>query len=345
MAESAKANPRVVSRTAAYVAAGRAVGAREPDPSVRNPDHLAEALLGDPSKLDLDLGIVRALSLDYDEAMKDFEVVNPVRLMLVRTRFIDDALERAVANGATQVVILGAGYDSHAYRFGESMPEVGFFEVDRPVTQALKRQRVDEVLGGPPANLTYVPVDFHDDNLRDVLARHGHDAAQRTFFIMEGVTMYLTEDAVRDTLRFVATHAPGSTIVFDFVYRPLVEGLRKIDVAALPEATRPMMERFLELIRDEPWEFGFPLAGEHAFLDELGLELREALTVGGEESIRRYLTRAGGTELGADVIARAMARAAETLGALQATDRESLRARMREQQRIMAYQLGEAVVR
>jgi hypothetical protein len=64
-----------ISKTSIYVAAGRAVGAREPDPSARNPDYLAEKLLGDPSKLDVDHPAVRALSLRYDEAMKDVEVV------------------------------------------------------------------------------------------------------------------------------------------------------------------------------------------------------------------------------------------------------------------------------
>src|SRR4030095_17017440 len=108
-----------VSRTSIYVAAGRAVGAREPDRSARNPDYLAEKLLGDPSQIDLDHPAVRALSLSYEEAMKDVEVVSNVRMMTVRTRFIDEALARAIAGGATQVLILGAGFDSHAYRCQE----------------------------------------------------------------------------------------------------------------------------------------------------------------------------------------------------------------------------------
>src|SRR5690349_23379072 len=106
-----------ISRTSIYVAAGRAIGAREPDPTVRNPDDLAERLLGDPAALDVDHPAVRALSLSYDDAMELPEVVNIVRLMMIRTRFIDAALERAVAGGITQLVILGAGFDSHAYRF------------------------------------------------------------------------------------------------------------------------------------------------------------------------------------------------------------------------------------
>ena len=95
-----------ISRTCIYTAAGRAIGARDPDPSVRNPDSLAETLLGDPSSFNITHASVRALGLSYDEAMKDLEVVNTVRTMMVRTRFIDEALERAVADGAAHVVWL-----------------------------------------------------------------------------------------------------------------------------------------------------------------------------------------------------------------------------------------------
>jgi methyltransferase (TIGR00027 family) len=336
-----------ISRTAIYVAAGRAVGAREPDPSARNPDYLAEKLLGDPSKLDLDHPAVRALSLGYDDAMKDVEVVSNVRMMTVRTRFIDEALERAIAGGASQVVILGAGFDSHAYRCQELLTSVRVFEVDRPSTQASKRQRVNAVLGGPPVNLTYVALDFQHDDLSDALTRHGYDPSQRTFFILEGVTMYLPEDALRSTLRFVVAHPPGSGIVFDFVSRAMVDMLSRIDMANVPVAARPFVERFLNLIRDEPWVFGFPVAGEREFLGEFGLELREVLTIGGEEAIKRYLTRADGTQVGAQAIAEAMARAAahtQATGHSASVAQQVSSERMRDQQQLMAYQLAEAVV-
>ena len=265
MSEPANQPSPKISRTSVYVAAGRAVGAREPDPSARNPDYLAEKLLGDPSKLDVDHPAVHALSLGYDDAMKDIEVVNVVRMMTVRTRLIDEALERAIGGGATQVVILGAGFDSHAYRCQELLAHARVFEVDRPATQALKRQRVNEVLGGPPANLTYVAIDFQHEALPDALTRHGYDLAQRTFFILEGVTMYLPEEAVRSTFRFVAAHPPGSGIVFDFVYRTMIDMIARIDMANVPEAAKAFVERFLTLTRHEPWVFGLPVGGEREF--------------------------------------------------------------------------------
>ena len=296
----------MISRTSIYVAAGRALGAREPDPSARNPDYLAEKLLGDPSQLQLDHPSVRALSLSYDEAMTDVEVVNNVRMMTIRARFIDGALVRALATGAAQVVILGAGFDSHAYR-NRDVP-VKFFEVDRQAMQDHKRRRVNEVLGGPPENLTYVPMDLQHDDLAAVLARHGHDSSLRTFFILEGVTMYVAEEAVRALLQFVAAHPAGSAVVFDFVYRAMIDMLARLDPATVPEASKPFVQRFLDLIRDEPWVFGLPVGGEREFLAECGLELRELLTVGGPESVDRYLTRADGTRVGEEAIAAITAR-------------------------------------
>jgi methyltransferase (TIGR00027 family) len=342
--EAAKQQTPGISKTSIYVAAGRAVGAREPEKSVGNPDYLAEKFLGDPSKLDVDHPAVRALSLPYDEAMKDIEVVSTVRMMTIRTRFIDEALKRAIEGGATQVVILGAGFDSHAYRCQELLAPVRVFEVDRPVTQALKKQRVDAVLGGPPANLTYVAIDFQHEDLPDVLTRHGYDPAQRTFFILEGVTMYLPEEAVRSTLQFVAARPPGSGIVFDFVYRAMIDMIAKIDLANVPAAAKPFVERFLNLTRNEPWVFGLPVGTEREFLGEFGLDLREAFTIGGEESLKRYLTRADGSQLGAEAIAAAMARMAERARAAGAEAGQQIPERTKEQQRLMAYQLAEAVV-
>jgi methyltransferase (TIGR00027 family) len=337
-----------ISRTCIYVAAGRAIGAREPDPTVRNPDDLAARLLGDPDALDVDHPAVRALALPYDEAMSQPEVVNIVRMMMIRTRFIDAALERAISAGATQLVILGAGFDSHAYRCRQLLEHVRVFEVDRAATQALKRERVRDALGELPPNLTYVAIDFQHDDLSDLLARHGHDRRQRTFFIMEGVTMYVEEEGIRRTLRFVGDHPGGSGIVFDFVPRAMIEMLARIDIDNVPATARPYLQRFLDLIKDEPWVFGIPLGGEAAFLGEFGLDVREVLSIGGPESIARYLTKADGTQVGAKTLEALMARmaaGAAERGSSPAGQPQMTPERMREQQRQMAYQLAEAVVR
>ena len=349
--DESKSDPRPapgISKTAIWVAAARAVGAREPDAAVRNPDHLAEQLLGDPSELDLDHPVVDALSSSYDEAMREIEIAGFVRAMTERTRFIDEALERAIGAGATQVLIPGAGFDSHAYRYRELLASARVFEVDRPAMLAFKRRRVDAALGGPPPNLTYVPIDLDKEDMPTALARHGYDASQRTFVIMEGLTMYLPEESLRATFRFVASHASGSGVVFDFATRAMVEGLKQIDLASLPPTARAGLERFLNVIKDEPWLFGFPIDSEKAYLAELGMELREVVTIGSEESARRYLTKADGTTMGAEGHAKAEAlrKAAQTRMAEHASpeERPKIEERMREQARQMAYRIAAAVV-
>src|SRR6516165_5787600 len=110
--------PGQPSRTSIVVAALRAFGAREPDVSVRNPDWLAEQLI---TREDLELitehPISKAFFEDYEKGRTNREVAGMSNLMLVRTRFIEEQLQRALENGATQLVILGAGFDTRAYRF------------------------------------------------------------------------------------------------------------------------------------------------------------------------------------------------------------------------------------
>jgi methyltransferase (TIGR00027 family) len=339
---------RPLSKTAIWVAAARAIGAREPDESARNPDNLAELLLGDPSGLELDHPVVAGLSTDYAAAMQDVEVASTVRAMTERSRFIDAALERAIANGATQVLVLGAGLDSHAYRYRDLLARVRVFEVDRPVTLAFKQRRVDAALGGPPANLVYVAADLEHEVLSEVLARHGYELAQRTFVIMEGVTMYVQEESLRATFRFVAAHAPGSSVVFDYASHAMVEGMRRIDLQKVPAGVRPGLERFLNMLKDEPFVFGLPLDAERTFLADVGLELGDMLTVGSKESVRRYLTRRDGTTVGAEAYEQALAmrRAAQdhAVAAADPEQRTVIEAAVREQERQNVYRIAEGLV-
>jgi hypothetical protein len=134
----------------------------------------------------------------------------------------------------------------------------------------------------------------------------------------------------------------------------MIEMLAGIDVNNVPAAARPFLQRFLDLIKDEPWVFGIPLGGEAAFLGEFGLAVRDVLTIGGPESVARYLTKADGTQVGAktlEAMAARMAKAAADAAAEGAAAGGGAPAappptpeRMREQQRQMAYQLAEAVV-
>ncbi len=139
--------------------------------------------------------------------------------LAARTRYIDDYLQTCLNEGGlAQLVILGAGLDSRAYRFEGLMGRVKVFEVDHPTTQQDKVKRVKKILGQLPEHVTYVPIDFIEETLRK-LFDFGYDKQRQTLFIWEGVTPYLAPEAVDDTLKFVWKNSgQGSSIIFDYVY-------------------------------------------------------------------------------------------------------------------------------
>jgi methyltransferase (TIGR00027 family) len=134
--------------------------------------------------------------------------------MAVRSRYSEDRLAEAVAQGVSQCVVLGAGLDTFAYR----NPHAGLrvFEVDHPATQAWKRHCLDRSGIAIPASLTFVPVDFETQILRDGLMRAGFRFDQAAFFSWLGVVPYLTEEAFESTLCLIASAPKGSGVVFDY---------------------------------------------------------------------------------------------------------------------------------
>ena len=279
------------SRTSILTAAARALGSREPDASVRNPDWAADRLIG-PAELALiaDHPVSRALDRDFQEAMNDPDVFGFVWLMLVRTRFIDELMERAVRDGATQLVILGAGFDTRAHRFAALLNDTAVIEVDYGATQEYKKRRVEAALGGAPANLVYAPIDFARESLGEVLRRAGFQSDRRTFFVCEGVSMYVPEEGMRETLRAIAAEsAPGSGLLLEYLNRGGLKLLRKYPQGIVKNA----------FAWGEPFVFGVPDGQDREFFRETGLELGEALKVGGPDSVKRYAMRQDGTHYGA----------------------------------------------
>ena len=128
-----------------------------------------------------------------------------------RSRFAEDALALA---GSRQVVILGAGLDTYAYRHPQFAGRI--FEVDHPATQQWKRERLAAAGIEVPDNLTFTPVDFERQVLAHELAHSGFDDTQATFFTWLGVVPYLSEPAIYDTLAFIAALPGGAHIAFDY---------------------------------------------------------------------------------------------------------------------------------
>ena len=213
--------PHEVSLAAEITAAQRAVAAMHPDEKIRNPDYLAEKFVSE------DFWYYYHYSRDFKTSMllvKSFRL-GAYYYVNARTKHIDKLLQKAAENGATQVVVLGAGFDSRAYRFEKDYPKVTFFEVDHPVTSAYKQKLVKKIIGRTPSNVVFVRIDFNTQNIADALTKAGYDSKQITFFIWEGVTFYITEAAVDQTLKFIATQSrPGSAVVFDYIPKAAIRG-------------------------------------------------------------------------------------------------------------------------
>jgi methyltransferase (TIGR00027 family) len=201
------------SRTAHFVALGRAMAdaGLSHVPNFRDPT--AHVFLSDKGKRSLAKTTQlaregkRSARLEMARTMAD--------MMALRTAAIDAGVRDAVAGGATQLVILGAGYDGRAWRMPE-LAGVRVFEVDHPATQGDKRAHVAE-LPAAPGVVNFVSIDFEREALDAVLERAGHDRSAPTCWIWEGVVMYLTCDAMRATLAGVAKRsAPGSTLIVNY---------------------------------------------------------------------------------------------------------------------------------
>lgn len=132
-----------------------------------------------------------------------------------RARFAEDSIARAVATGTRQVVILGAGLDTFAYR--NPRPDVRVFEVDHPATQAWKRDRLLAAGIDCPATLTFVPMDFETDDLATKLEANAFARTAPAIFLWMGVVFYLTRDAARSTLEYIAGQASPIEVVFDYL--------------------------------------------------------------------------------------------------------------------------------
>jgi methyltransferase (TIGR00027 family) len=180
----------------------------------------------------------------------------------VRSRFAEDALAAAVERGVSQVVVLGAGLDTFAYR-SALRDRLRIFEVDHPATQAWKRERLEAAGIAIPGSLRFAPIDFEHQTLAEGLAAAGFDRSQRTFFTWLGVVPYLSEGAVWSTLSLIASLPNGAHVVFDYsdppeslpAKRRALHDDRAMRVASLGEPWRTHFEA--ETLRAKLLALGF----------------------------------------------------------------------------------------
>ncbi|MCV7400638.1 SAM-dependent methyltransferase [Mycobacterium fragae] len=197
-----------------------------------------------------------------------------------RKRYIADKLREALGE-IDAVVVLGAGLDTAAYRLARetSLP---IFEVDQSINIARKAKTVQRVLGEPPKSVRLVALDFERDELLTTLTEQGYHTDYRTFFVWEGVTQYLTADAVHATLDGLRPVASGSRLVFTYVRRDFIEGVNLYGAKQLYRKVRQ---------RRELWHFGLQPEEVAEFLARYGWRPIEQL--GPEQIVQRYVKPTG----------------------------------------------------
>jgi methyltransferase (TIGR00027 family) len=196
--------------------------------------------------------------------------------MAARSRYAEDELARAVAQGVRQYVILGAGLDTFAYRSPHSGLRV--FEVDHPSTQAWKREQLQAAGITIPPSLSFVPIDFEQQTLAGGLEHSGFKGNAGAFFSWLGVTPYLTREACMTTLSFIANMPAGSGVVFDFAVEP---ALLKPGQRQALDALSKRVARY-----GEPFQLFFDPEKLQDELKNLGFQRAELLQ--GKELNARY---------------------------------------------------------
>jgi methyltransferase (TIGR00027 family) len=168
-------------------------------------DPIAVAILGDTYAEELRRTPTRP-DRPFSVALRAF--------LVARSRYAEDSLARAVAHGVKQYVLLGAGLDTFAHR--NPYPDLRVFEVDHPATQQWKRELLASSALPAPENLTYAPVDFESQSLHEQLHSAGFNLQGPAFFAWLGVVPYLTVEAFRSTIHFMAAQPAGTGVVLDY---------------------------------------------------------------------------------------------------------------------------------
>lgn len=253
-------------------------------------DKFASHFLGFKFKLISKSKLLTRIALWYAERI----IPHAQNSVVVRHKYMDDYLEDCIDAGIQQLVILGAGYDSRAYRFDKLKEKVMVFEVDHPDTLRVKVNKVKKLFGTLPSHVVYVPVDFNSKKLGDGLFESGYNKNMKTLFIWEGVTVYLTNQGVDETLSFVLRNSgEGSSIIFDYAYQAAFDGTLYTEEA---RKWRAAFER-----RKEPPKFALDERNVENFLIARGFAEVKSVSMEslgnayfGSKGINRKVTHLGG---------------------------------------------------
>ncbi len=267
-----------VGNTALGAAVCRLIEQSQPEKTRLFHDPVVKDLVGAPIRVLMQFASMRNYTIKQTDAI----MPGIYGAQICRTRFIDEAVEKALSQGIGQVVILGAGLDTRPYRLA-GMKHANVFEVDLPSAQEAKKKMLQKRFGRLPQQVTFVPIDFDTQSLGAVLAGTTFDTSKLAVFVWEGVTQYISEEAVRRTLAFVGSLAPESILVFTYVLQSIIE--RRSDLAGA--------EKLMDVVakRGSPWLFGLEPSRVASYLSPFHLNV--IADVGNAEYQASYLKPLG----------------------------------------------------
>src|SRR3989304_2176660 len=268
------------SQTAAYNCFSRGCATREKGPRFRGPDYMAEVMFPPLAKLALDFAPLRKFLMRQMFPPGIYEYV------LARTKVMDSAFMEALEARVAQIVLLGAGFDTRALRFADQNRGTQVIELDVATTQQPKIEILRRKKIRLPQELVFATIDFDKQDIFEVLSKAGYQPGQKSLFLWEGVTMYLSAQAVDGTLNFIRSHAAlGSRVAFDYIY-----------ASVLRRENRYYGEQgIFETVSKtgEGWTFGLEDGEIETFLSERGFEIVAHYTP--PELEKLYLTAEDGT--------------------------------------------------
>ncbi|MDM8529250.1 SAM-dependent methyltransferase [Anaerolineales bacterium HSG24] len=252
------------SETAMFAAIRRAIANKEYKSEKFGPDYMAEFFLPAHFKFFLRFKKIRAIT---NNKLNSF-LPGLNEYMIARTAYFDSLFVNALNSKTAQIVLLGAGYDSRAYRFAKSNLGTTVFELDIAPTQDKKMECLRKARISIPKHVTFVPIDFNKEPLKDALEKAGYKSHQKTLFIWEGVSYYLDAKSVDSTLEFVS-HASHheSAIAFDYTISISEENID--EYYGVKDFAKTMAERH----ENEELMFSIDEGETELFLEQRGLRM------------------------------------------------------------------------
>jgi methyltransferase (TIGR00027 family) len=277
MTDSRAVQPMRPSQTAGLTTFFRACAHKERDERLRGPDYLAKVFhVGWPRVLLATSWITLPMTRKLLPGVYEY--------LFARTEFFDELFKQALEENCPQIVLLGAGCDSRAYRFESRVMDTTVYEVDHPATQQVKRALLERRGIEVPECVRFVAADLNSGLLSDVLPSYGLHTDRRTLFLMEGVIYYLTAGGVDSLLHSIKDcSSPGSDLAFDYIVESMIRGTCD-RYGAQQVASRVASA-------GETFRFGIDDHEIESFLGDRGFQLSRHLTP--EDLEATYLARDG----------------------------------------------------